>query len=79
VAGVYVDRLDRRLILVVTNLIRGVAFVLMFLVGDHVLAILLLNTFVSTVTVFFGPGGGGDDPVRGPAPPAASRRTVSSP
>jgi MFS family permease len=55
VAGVYVDRLDRRLILVVTNIIRGVAFVFMFLVGDHVLAILLLNTFVSTVTVFFAP------------------------
>ena len=55
VAGVYVDRLDRRLILVVTNLIRGAAFVLMFFVGDHLLAILLLNIFVSTVTVFFAP------------------------
>jgi len=55
VAGVYVDRIDRRLILVVTNLIRAAAFVLIFLVGDHLLAILLLNVFVSTVTVFFAP------------------------
>jgi MFS family permease len=55
VAGVYVDRLDRRLILVVTNVIRGVAIALLFFVGDNVLAILVLNVVVSTVTVFFAP------------------------
>jgi MFS family permease len=55
VAGVYVDRFDRRLILVVTNVIRAVAFGLFFFVGDNLLAILLLNVFVSTVTVFFTP------------------------
>jgi len=55
VAGVYVDRFDRRTILVVTNLLRGGAFILTFLVGSNVLAILLLNVFVSTVTVFFAP------------------------
>jgi MFS family permease len=55
VAGVYVDRLDRRLVLVVTNVLRGIAFVAIFLVGDHLLAIYLLNIFVSTVTVFFAP------------------------
>ncbi len=55
VAGVYVDRIDRRLILVATNVLRAVAFVLLFLVGGHVLLILLLNIFVSTVTVFFAP------------------------
>lgn len=54
-AGVYVDRFDRRLILVVTNLLRAAAFVVMYLVGANVLAILLLNIFVSTVTVFFAP------------------------
>jgi MFS family permease len=54
-AGVYVDRLDRRLILVVTNVIRGIAIGLMFFVGDNLLALLLLNIFVSTVTVFFAP------------------------
>jgi Na+/melibiose symporter-like transporter len=55
VAGVYVDRLDRRLILVVTNVIRAIAFLLIFLAGGNLLAILLLNVFVSTVTVFFAP------------------------
>jgi MFS family permease len=55
VAGVYVDRIDRRLLLVVTNAIRGVAFVLVYFAGDSLLAILLLTIFVSTVTVFFAP------------------------
>ena len=55
VAGVYVDRVDRRLILVATNLLRGAAFVALYLVGTNLLAILLLNIFVSTITVFFAP------------------------
>ena len=55
VAGVYVDRLDRRLVLVVTNVLRGFAIVGLFLVGANFLLFLLLNIFVSTVTVFFAP------------------------
>src|SRR5688572_1792933 len=55
VAGVYVDRLDRRLVLIATNILRGVAMIALFLAGDHFLFILLLNIFVSTVTVFFAP------------------------
>ncbi len=55
VAGVYVDRIDRRHVLVATNLIRGVAFIALFLIGDNLVLILLLNTFISTVTVFFAP------------------------
>jgi MFS family permease len=55
VAGVYVDRIDRRLLLVVTNAIRGVAFVLVYFAGANLLVILLLTVFVSTVTVFFAP------------------------
>jgi MFS family permease len=55
VAGVYVDRLDRRLILVVTNVTRAIAFGLIYLIGDNLLAILVLNTFVSAVTVLFAP------------------------
>jgi MFS family permease len=55
IAGVYVDSLDRRLILVVSNVLRGVAFVAMFLVGGQLLFIYLLNVFVSTVTTFFAP------------------------
>ena len=55
VAGVYVDRLDRRLILIATNLLRATAFLGLYFAGDHLLLILLLNVFVSTVTVFFAP------------------------
>jgi MFS family permease len=54
-AGVYVDRLDRRLVLVVTNVSRGIVIVLIFLVGDHLGAILVLNILLSTITVFFAP------------------------
>jgi MFS family permease len=55
VAGVYVDRLDRRLLLVVTNVLRAIAFAVLFLVGTNVPLILLLNVLVSCVTVFFAP------------------------
>lgn len=55
VAGVFVDRVDRRLILIATNVLRGLAFVALFFVGGNLPLILLLNIFVSTVTVFFAP------------------------
>jgi MFS family permease len=55
VAGVYVDRLDRRVILVLTNFLRGVALIGLYLVGDNLAAILILNIFVSTLTTFFAP------------------------
>jgi MFS family permease len=54
-AGVFVDRLDRRLVLILTNVLRGLAFVAMFFVGDHLGFIYLLNIVVSTITVFFAP------------------------
>jgi MFS family permease len=54
-AGVFVDRLDRRLVLVFTNVLRGAAFVAMFFVGGHLGLIYLLNITVSTITVFFAP------------------------
>ncbi len=55
VAGVYVDRIDRRVILIATNVLRGLAFVALYLVGANLALILLLTVFVSTVTVFFAP------------------------
>lgn len=55
VAGVYVDRLDRRHILIATNLLRAAAFALMLLAGDNVAIIYALNIFVATVTTFFAP------------------------
>jgi MFS family permease len=55
VAGVYVDRIDRRLILIATNVLRGAAFIALFLVGTNFALILLLNVTISTITVFFAP------------------------
>ena len=55
VAGVYVDRIDRRLILIATNVLRGAAFVALYLVGTNLALILLLNFAISTITVFFAP------------------------
>ena len=55
VAGVYVDRMDRRAILILTNALRAVAIVGIYLVGGNYAAILVLNVFVSVVTVFFAP------------------------
>ena len=54
-AGVFVDRLDRRLVLVFTNVLRGLAFIAMFFVGTNLALIYLLNITVSTITVFFAP------------------------
>jgi MFS family permease len=54
-AGVFVDRLDRRLVLMFTNILRGLAFVAIFLIGSHLFLIYLLNIIVSTITVFFAP------------------------
>jgi len=55
VAGVYVDRVDRRLVLIATNVLRGIASIGLVLVGDYLLLLILLNLFISTVTVFFAP------------------------
>ena len=54
-AGVFVDRLDRRLVLILTNVLRGAAFVAIFFAGNHLGLIYLLNVTVSTITVFFAP------------------------
>jgi MFS family permease len=55
IAGVIVDRVDKRLVLVFTNVLRGVAFCLVFLVGGNLLLLYLLMILVSTFTTFFGP------------------------
>jgi MFS family permease len=54
-AGVFVDRLDRRLVLILTNVLRGLAFIAMFFVGTNLALIYVLNITVSTITVFFAP------------------------
>ena len=54
-AGVYVDRLDRRTVLVVTNVLRVAILVAIFTVGNDIPIVLLLNIVFATVTVFFAP------------------------
>jgi MFS family permease len=55
VAGVYVDRLDKRLVLVATNLLRAGFLVLLWMAGANLLLLLVINTLISSVTVFFAP------------------------
>jgi MFS family permease len=55
IAGVFVDRVDKRHMLFVTNVLRGVAFVVVYLVSGNLLFLYLLMILVSTVTTFFGP------------------------
>jgi MFS family permease len=55
IAGVYVDRQDRRLILIITNVLRGVAFLVIVFAQENLLVLYMVNIFVSTVTTFFGP------------------------
>jgi MFS family permease len=54
-AGVYVDRLDRRVVLVATNVMRAVLLVAIFAVGHNIGLVLLLNIVFATATVFFAP------------------------
>jgi MFS family permease len=54
-AGVYVDRIDRRVMLVVTNALRAVVLVAIFAAGNDIGLLLLLNTVFSILTVFFAP------------------------
>jgi len=55
IAGVFVDRVDKRHMLVVTNILRGFAFLAIFVGGNNLLVVYLLMIMVSTVTTFFGP------------------------
>lgn len=55
VAGVYVDRFDRRFVLVFTNVMRAVVLIAIWLIGRDVTLILVLNVVVSSLTVFFAP------------------------
>ncbi|MFI5261840.1 MAG: MFS transporter [Candidatus Limnocylindrales bacterium] len=55
IAGVFVDRLDRRLILIVANVLRALLFVLMVVLDENLVMIYVLNILVSTITTFFAP------------------------
>ncbi|MGD0017626.1 MAG: MFS transporter [Candidatus Limnocylindrales bacterium] len=55
IAGVFVDRVDKRHILLVTNVLRGLAFFAIVFVDNNLAMLYLLMIFVATVTTFFGP------------------------
>ncbi|MCU0506243.1 MAG: MFS transporter [Chloroflexi bacterium] len=55
IAGVFVDRVDGRHMLVATNLLRAAAFGVMVLVDTNIVLLFGLNIFVSIVTTFFAP------------------------
>jgi MFS family permease len=54
-AGIAVDRVDRKLVLVTTNVLRGVAVLLLVPFVDNVAALYVVNILVASVTVFFVP------------------------
>ena len=54
-AGVIVDRVDKRLVLVVTNMARAAGVGVMLVIGESVTAAYIVNFVVAAVTVFFVP------------------------
>ncbi len=54
-AGVIVDRVDKRLVLVVTNLARAAGVAVMLVLGESVTAAYIVNFVVASVTIFFVP------------------------
>ena len=54
-AGVFVDRTDRRLVLITTNALRAVAVTVILVFGDSVATAYVVNFLVASVTVFFVP------------------------
>jgi MFS family permease len=55
IAGVVVERSDARLIMLASNLLRGIGTLLFIFVGGNIGLILVINLFISTVTAFFAP------------------------
>jgi MFS family permease len=55
VAGVFVDRYDRRLILIATNLARGLLYLPLVLLDDQLVLIYAVVVVVATLTTFFAP------------------------
>ncbi len=78
IAGVYVDRLDKRVVLIVTNVLRSLAFVGLYLVGREPRADPRPQRRRVDDHGVLRAGRGGDDPAARPAQAARSPRTASS-
>jgi MFS family permease len=55
VAGVFVDRYDRRTILVGTNIARGLLFLPLIFLDNQIVLIYVVTAMVATLTTFFAP------------------------
>jgi MFS family permease len=55
IAGVFVDRFDRRWILISTNFARGALFMLLAFFPDQLVVIYIVTGIVGTLTTFFAP------------------------
>ena len=55
VAGVYVDRWDKKKVLLITNIIRGVLSLLFLLSGGNIVIMYTLTFFLAVTTQFFLP------------------------
>lgn len=54
-AGALADRFDRKIILLLSNLGRGLVVMAFFLFGDNPFALILLGFLISSISQFFGP------------------------
>lgn len=55
IAGVFVDRYDRRKILIWTNIARGVLFLALIFLDQQIVALYVITAIVATLTTFFAP------------------------
>ena len=55
VAGVFVDRYDRRTIMISTNVARGLLFLPLVFLDDQIALIYVVTALVATLTTFFAP------------------------
>ena len=55
IAGVFVDRYDRRKILIWTNVARGLLFLALVFFDTNLVALYIITAIVATLTTFFAP------------------------
>lgn len=55
IAGIYVDHLDNKKVLIITNFLRSILVLLYFIVGTQLIPIYLITFAISSITQFFVP------------------------